>query len=551
MHHRAVVSRTLYVLASLTTLTAAGCLGVDGADDQGTSVEAVLGAARFDGSCSNDQENVIVEAERFGRRVTNTTAFQQCISNAVTGFTFTYPDGATRKIGPYYRCDGDPGAASDTPLMTTANVIVVARSPNDFMQGCTPTLNGDTVAATTLDYGLGHHNDEGFQWVGPLVADVATALTRPVCAAGTYPPSCRYAYPWPWANMAATAWHEAAHTHGYKHGTGTVASCRATPVPGPTFEMKENTMPYIIQACIEAVAADSTRAAAGGPSLANGCPRGQLAIAPSIGASGAVCADDPRLSPLSFTQGTRSTASAFGLFSVDRLSGNVMRRVGAGWSTVGGAGRSFAAADDALYAISADGAHVVRYDGATWTSIGGASQGLVVGGRRVFSIAPGTGDIYRYDNSPNAWTRVGGPGAQFVVASDGRLYGLTSNRQSVVRLDEGGFGSFGWTVVGGAASQIFTAGAELHAVRPDNLAVLKLGASGWTTVVSSSTTLQGRFLGAAGGRVYSLFGQRLVQYRGLSGRTVETLAEDVDNVTTTGATVYLDRARGPHSLLRP
>ncbi|MFO0647953.1 MAG: hypothetical protein U0326_17065 [Polyangiales bacterium] len=120
-------------------------------------------------------------------------------------------------------------------------------------------------------------------------------------------------------------------------------------------------------------------------------------------------------------------------------TGNVLRRVGttgSTWTVIGGPGRQFAANDDALYAISADGAHVMRYNGSTWTSIGGASRQLVVGGHKVFSIDPVTGNVSRYDNSPNAWTVIGGPGSQFAVASDGRLYALTSNRQAVMRFDE-------------------------------------------------------------------------------------------------------------------
>jgi len=551
MHRSTLTPSPLRTLAALAAASAAACApATDVANDPGASSEAVLGASRFDGSCNNTQETVIIEAERFGRRIVNTPAFQQCIQRAVAGFTFTYPNGVQRRIGPYTRCDGDPGSAADSAATTAANVLVATRSRNDFMQGCTPTTNGSTIASTTLNYGLGHGFDEGFQWVGPLVTDVANALTLPVCGAGSTPPGCRYPYPWPWANMAATAWHEAAHTHGYQHGTGSAASCNAAN-PSPRYVMTETTMPYIIAACIEAVAVDSTRAAAGGPSLANGCPRGQLSVATVLGATTYVCADDPRLSAMAFTQGTRTTAGAFGVFSVDRVTGNVMRRVGAGWSTVGGPGMSFAAADDALYAISADGAHVMRFNGSTWTAIGGASRAIAVGGRRVFSVAPGTGDVWRYDGSPNAWTRVGGPAAQLAVASDGRLYALTPNRQAVMRFDEGAFGGFGWTQVGGAAAQIFTSGADLHAVRPDNLAVLKLTSSGWQVVVSSSTVLRGTFLGGPGGRIYGLFAQALTQYRGAGGRTTETIAEDVENVAVTATQVFLDRARGPHELLRP
>ena len=75
-----------------------------------------------------------------------------------------YPNGAQRRINPTR--DGDPSSAATPAATTAANVLVAARSRNDFMQGCTPTSNEGTVASTTLNYGLGH-GYEGFQWVGP------------------------------------------------------------------------------------------------------------------------------------------------------------------------------------------------------------------------------------------------------------------------------------------------------------------------------------------------------------------------------------------------
>lgn len=548
-HSTSTVSASLCLLAALS-----GCYGapVD-SDALGATAQEVRGAARFDGSCSNAQESLIVEAERFGRRVTASPAFAQCIQRAVTGFTYVYPNGSARQIGPYRRCPNDPGTANDTATQQAARLMIPATSLNDFVQGCTATTAGSAVASTTLNYGLDHHNDEGFQWIGPYVTDAANALnTSTACTAGIFPPACRFAYPWPYANMAATAWHEASHTHGFQHGDETNNNCGYAANSGYT--MQANAAPYIIQACIEVVANDSARSNACGSGLTYGCPRGQLSLVTSLGATTCQCLDDPKLQSVGLYGGRQLTASAFGTFSVSPATGNVLRRVGttgSTWTVIGGPGRQFAANDDALYAISADGAHVMRYNGSTWTSIGGASRQLVVGGHKVFSIDPATGNVSRYDNSPNAWTVIGGPGAQFAVASDGRLYALTSNRQAVMRFDEGPFGA-SWTQVGGPAAQIFTAGATLHALRPDALAVLRLGSAGWEVVVSAPTALQGTFVGADGGRIYGLFSQRLTQYRGASGRTAEVIAEDVNALASTGGRVFLERATlGVYELSRP
>ena len=546
-HTKRSLTVSLCLLASLS-----GCYSAPDSDDNSDTqraVSAVRGADRFDGSCSNTQENLIIEAERFGRRVTASPAFAACIQRAVRGFVYTYPDGSQRQIGPYRYCNGDPGSAADSDAVKAARMMIPATSTNDIVQGCTPTTSGSTVASTTLNYGLDHHNDEGFQWVGPYVTDAASALNVSTMCPGTSlsPPACRYAYPWPYANMAATAWHEASHTHGYQHD-----NCGWPANSGYT--MQANTVPYIIQACIEVVANDSARSNACGSGLTNGCSRGQLSLVTSLGATTCQCLDDPRLLGLGLYGGRQLTAGAFGTFAVSPTTGSVLRRngtTGSSWTVIGGAGRQFAANDDALYAISADGAHVMRYDGATWTSVGGASRQLIVGGHKVFSIDPATGNVYRYNNSPNNWTLIGGPGSQFAVASDGKLYALTANRQAVMRFDEGLTGN-SWTQIGGAASQIFAAGSMIHALRPDSLAILRFNGSAWETVVTSSLALQGTFMGTVNGRIYGLFSQRLTQYRGASGRTTEVIAEDVNGIASTTDRVFLERATvGVYELYRP
>ena len=159
--------------------------------------------------------------------------------------------------------------------------------------------------------------------MGPLVTDTVNALRLPACASGSTPGVCHWPYPWPYAPMAGTAWHEAAHTHGFQHGDGSATSC-GLPASTP-FSMTVNTAPYIIHACMDVVAADSVRANAGGVNLANGCTRGRLAIASTLGGTAMQCLDDPRLSAMSLSAGSRTVASAFGVFSADRVTGNLLR----------------------------------------------------------------------------------------------------------------------------------------------------------------------------------------------------------------------------------
>jgi len=508
--------------------------------DADSTEQAVLGAGKFDGSCDNNQETLILDAERFGRRVAKSGAFRDCMQRALsttTGYTFSGPYGSAQ-VGPYKRCAGDPTWNGEPLSQLIADAMNVAQSTNNLTQGCTPDRQGDRVAFTGQNDGLVHSNDEGFLWIGPIVTDEVTALSSTTMCPGSglSVPQCRYPYPWPLDGMAGSAWHEASHTHGYQHD-----NCGQA-----VYDKTINSMPYIIQQCLTFAAQDSARSNAGGPLLANGCPRGQLSLATAMGATTTTCVDDPRLMRLPFNGGQQTTVAGAGIFSLD-WSGNVYKWLGSTFSWIGFGGRQFAANDDALYAITSDGSQIVRYDGASWTQIGTASQRLIVGGHKVFSIAP-DGTIWRWNGTVNNWTQIGGAGAQFVAGSDGTLWALNVDRSAVLRYTD----ATGWVVVGGPAAQLFVAGATLHAVRPDRLAILRYVSGAWTVVVSSSTTLQGVFSGGSAGQVYGLYAGKLTQYRGLNGRTLETLAEDANNLVSYNGRLFVDRTSlGAYELRTP
>jgi hypothetical protein len=380
-----------------------------------------------------------------------------------------------------------------------------------------------------------------------VVTDLAAQAALPVCPQGAAAGCRRFPYPYPFNNAASVAWHEAAHTHGYQHGTGTEASCRAVP-SGRWSGMAINTAPYIVSACMEVVAVDSTRANACGPNLTNGsCAVGQLSLVSALGWNSCGCNDDPRLRSLALAEGSATIIGNFGTFSVSRTTGNILRREASGaWTVIGGPGRSFVVNDDALYAISTTGLDVMRYNGATWTRIGGASTRLVAGGHSLFSIAT-NGDIYRYDGVPNAWTRIGGPGAQFVVNNLGQLFALTSNRAAVMRFQNGA-----WSQIGGPADAIFTAGGTLEALSPDRRTVFQFVNNTWSLAAESTGPLLGTLIGGDAGRIYLLNANRLIRLRGPLGKTTEIIAEDVLGAASNAGRLIIDRqGRGPFEVARP
>ncbi|MEU9046566.1 MULTISPECIES: phospholipase A2 [unclassified Kitasatospora] len=120
------------------------------------------------------------------------------------------------------------------------------------------------------------------------------------------------------------------------------------------------------------------------------------------------------------------------------------------WPRIGGPGADFAATNKHLYGISPDHSAVYEYTGKgdTWTKVGGPADRLYTytGKTLATKVDPwlghptdsalyatqhGSGDIYRYDGRATAWTRLGGPGAEFAV-TDNNLYRLATDHTSVM-----------------------------------------------------------------------------------------------------------------------
>jgi hypothetical protein len=111
-------------------------------------------------------------------------------------------------------------------------------------------------------------------------------------------------------------------------------------------------------------------------------------------------------------------------------------------------------------------------------------------GTKVFSVLPGTGSLWRYDGG-TSWSPIGGPvnPRELAVNGDGRLFGLTSDRQKILRYEEG---SSTWTAIGGAADAITAGGRYVYATPPDRRHVLRHDGATWSEVATqpSSTPLQ-------------------------------------------------------------
>ena len=99
--------------------------------------------------------------------------------------------------------------------------------------------------------------------------------------------------------------------------------------------------------------------------------------------------------------------------------------------------------------------------------------------------------MWRYDG--NAWTNVGGPGAQFVGICNA-LYALNPDRSRLLRLDRY---TKVWNPIGGPANAIIGGGSKVYASTPSKAEIWeysrylanwkKIGRSGWMWVGVAGT----------------------------------------------------------------
>lgn len=192
-----------------------------------------------------------------------------------------------------------------------------------------------------------------------------------------------------------------------------------------------------------------------------------------------------------------------GLFATSAADGSVLRyqppSAGAAqgsWTPVGGPAAAFAVGRDKLYALAPDKSSVSEWDPSSgWRTVGGPAQDIYAGGAGLFATSP-AGDIYHYDRSSQSsvadavadavagiasdrdrWTKIGGPGAEFVVDTD-RLYGLAPDRSSVSEWTQ----AKGWRTIHGPAQHLYGGPEGMVMTKPGNGNVSARTMAGVTSV---------------------------------------------------------------------
>lgn len=261
-------------------------------DPHATHEHALLGNSYFHGGCSDDDASYQMEMHEWGRIAAGSEAFEQCVQTVMTQqIVWQVPASTTTRgrsfdvFGPYLSCDDDP-FANEPPAEQARRALIAARSPNDVVVHCS---GSGAIASTRQNDGWNHRNDEHFKW-GEWFRDVQV----PVCD-GTNAADCRDAGDaWPFSEGANTIWHEAMHTHGYRHhGNGDDSPAEARRDCGrnntPGWHFQANSMPYAIGRCMEGVLAMSAAVCD-----IHACGSSQLNLIDGMGSNTCTCVTDPQ-----------------------------------------------------------------------------------------------------------------------------------------------------------------------------------------------------------------------------------------------------------------
>ncbi|MFJ8623688.1 phospholipase A2 [Kitasatospora sp. NPDC093550] len=149
-----------------------------------------------------------------------------------------------------------------------------------------------------------------------------------------------------------------------------------------------------------------------------------------------------------------------------------------------------------VYALAADHSAVYEWSGlgTEWLQIRGPVKNLYAGPDTLYATDGTTGDIWQYRPTLEeaadygGWTRIGTPGANFVVA-DGHLYGLAPDKSAVMEYTGTPKNPTAWKGVRGPAGQIY-GGKSLYATNPatGNIQQYNRSKNDWTEIGGPGST---------------------------------------------------------------
>lgn len=237
----------VFVTAALATVGCDVPEPLDGEGDEGEvqAVDRELRGARTFNYCDEAQQGFLHEALNIGRVVAETSEFRSCVTSA-----------------PYVPCDDDS--------TTDVNVALRAcQSPNPVEIDCRVPPDDAKWRGQTTWFDMHqplHGSAESFK-ISKRLLDAQRSKPRARDRA---------------ADVARTIWHEAMHTHGFTHGSGSDTSTFAAQCGRPpSWDPFTNAMPFIVGSCMQDTIAGKPGAATPRPSLVSARFQARWGRAPS------------------------------------------------------------------------------------------------------------------------------------------------------------------------------------------------------------------------------------------------------------------------------
>lgn len=249
---------------------------------------------------TGDLRSFVSESMRLGRIAAVSGVFETCLDRTMR---FGFDD-----HGPYIGCAGDPFSSSSA-LEQVDKTLFVCRTPDDVTFQYEPGGDGN---AHHHGGGTWSSDGEDLDWCSWL-GDVESHLEQPLCreaeacqgatpdpncsavlSRSDKPLLCRWeAYPWPYSQAAGLAWHEVMHHHDYGHGDNfnNAAARIGCNLPGAPadWNFQRDTVPYIVQHCIDYAITESTQ------TCAIKCPSGSRAMLRQVNSQTCECVADPQV----------------------------------------------------------------------------------------------------------------------------------------------------------------------------------------------------------------------------------------------------------------
>ncbi|RKT09231.1 phospholipase A2-like protein [Streptomyces sp. 1114.5] len=213
------------------------------------------------------------------------------------------------------------------------------------------------------------------------------------------------------------------------------------------------------------------------------------------------------------------------VYATNPASGDVWRYNGKpdDWTRISGPVADLAATDKHLYKIPADRSGVWQYTGKKdeWRKVGGpaahlytytgktkalknaekqrgGAQGLLTDSP-LFATDRDSGTIAHYLGSPNEWSVIGQPGAEFAV-TDESLFGLSPDRSGIWRWNGRDGKASEWTNVRNQRTEYIIAADTLFAVNPGTGDIVKHDGNGrWNWIGHPGTGFA-----TSGGQLYGI-----------------------------------------------